>query len=313
MAVGLIAVLKNISVLMDDAATMSKVALKDTVAILGDDLAVNAEKASKFSASREIPVLYAITKGSLLNKVFILPIIFLLSAKASWLIDPILILGAGFLSWEGIHGIYSLFFSDYKEREDISNFSETELLKIEKDKINSAILTDRILSIEIIVIALNSVIKEPMLNQFLIVTFVALVATVGVYGMVALIIRLDDMGHWVIRRSIRTKNKTTVKYKVEGNENLIQKESQVFVNIQLMAFGNFLISLMQPIIKSLAYIGTLAMFVVAGEIFIHKIPILHHFFNSFNAWIIFSGAIALSIIVGFILSLLEKVYKHFKK
>eukprot|EP01093_Parvamoeba_rugata_P019446 TRINITY_DN875_c0_g1_i1.p2 TRINITY_DN875_c0_g1~~TRINITY_DN875_c0_g1_i1.p2 ORF type:complete len:224 (+),score=48.87 TRINITY_DN875_c0_g1_i1:888-1559(+) len=203
MASGFFALLDDIATLMDDVAAMTKITTKKTAGILGDDLAVNAEKASGFVSSREIPVLWAITKGSFLNKLIILPLAFLLSAFLPWSVIVILVLGGLYLSYEGAEKIYEFFVPHPKEvtKEFKGNFTEQELLDLEKTKIKSAIVTDFILSVEIVIIALGSVVGEPITTQIIVVSIVALIATVGVYGIVALIVRMDDFGLQLINKS----------------------------------------------------------------------------------------------------------------
>ena len=196
MASGFFALLDDIASLMDDVASMSKVAGKKTAGILGDDLAVNAEKASGFVSSREIPVLWAITKGSLLNKLIILPVAFLLSAYLPWAITAILILGGLYLAFEGAEKVWHYLFHRGEKVEvpgSGKQLSKQEILDLEKRKIRSAIVTDFILSVEIIIIAMSTVLTQPLEVQIGVVSIIALVATVGVYGIVALIVRMDDL------------------------------------------------------------------------------------------------------------------------
>src|SRR3970040_2569530 len=182
MASGVFALLDDISAIMDDVAVMSKFAAKKTAGILGDDLAVNAEKASGFISSRELPVLWAITKGSFLNKVIILPIAFLLSAFLPVAVIIILILGGLYLAYEGAAKIYEYFFPHEHAKHEISlePMTEEQILAFEKEKIKSAIVTDFILSVEIVIIALGTVIGKPIVSQILVVSIIALIATVGV-------------------------------------------------------------------------------------------------------------------------------------
>tara|TARA_R110002074_G_scaffold107499_7_gene232300 strand:- start:23225 stop:24052 length:828 start_codon:yes stop_codon:yes gene_type:complete len=242
---------------MDDVVTMSKITTKKTAGILGDDLAVNAEKASGFVSSRELPVLWAITKGSFLNKLIILPIAFLLSAFLPWAVTVILLLGAVYLAFEGAEKIYEYFVPHTHETPILKteNLSKAAILELEKKKIKSAIITDFILSIEIVIIALGTVINEPLLTQILVVTVVAIIATVGVYGIVALIVRMDDLGLRLVQLS-------------NGNKNLLQ-----FI-------GKLLVNALPFIIKSLSVIGTIALLLVAGGIFTHNIEYLHHFLET---------------------------------
>ena len=250
MAAGLLALFDDIALLMDDVATMSKVATKKTAGILGDDLAVNAEKASGFASSRELPVLWAITKGSFLNKVIILPLAFLLSAFAPWAIVPILMVGGVYLAYEGTEKIYEYFFhkNNHRKVESLEDQkSEAEILAEEKEKIKSAIITDFILSIEIIIIALSAVADQAMTVQIGAVTFVALLATVGVYGLVAMLVRMDDFGYKLIA--------------MNGGESKT---------------GEFFVLALPKVIKALTVIGTIAMLLVAGGIFVHNAEAIHH-------------------------------------
>jgi predicted DNA repair protein MutK len=254
-ASGFFALFDDISVLMDDMATMSKVATKKTVGILGDDLAVTAEQASGYASSRELPVLWAIMKGSFVNKLIILPVAFLLSAFAPWAIAPILMLGGLYLAYEGMEKIWEYVFhkdahAQKHEKLIDHTFTRAEILARENEKINSAIRTDFILSIEIVIIALGTVSGEPLPVQIAVVSLVAVLATIGVYGVVALLVRMDDFG-----------------YKLA----VIGKEKNKF----LEKIGNLLIKALPKVIKSLAVIGTIAMLLVAGGIFMHNIHALH--------------------------------------
>ena len=252
MASGFFALLDDIATLMDDVAAMSKVAGKKTAGLLGDDLAVNAEKASGFLSKREIPVLWAITKGSFLNKLIILPIAFLLSAFVPVAIKVILIIGGIYLSYEGAHKIYE-WIVPHKKKEDVhdkQDLSKEEMLKHEQEKIKSAILVDFILSVEIIIIALSAVEQEELVNQIVVVSIIAIVATVGVYGIVALIVRMDEFGLKLI--------------------NLNEQEDSFSDKI-----GKFLVNALPWVIKSLSVIGTIALILVSGGIFVHNIHFIH--------------------------------------
>lgn len=298
MASGMFAILKNISMLMDDTVTMSKVAIKDTVGVLGDDLAVNAEKASKFSPSRELPVLLKIIKGSLFNKLLLVPILIFISYIFPYLIAPILILGATFLSYEGVEGLREILGKKHEENRDEGD---------EDEKVKSAINTDKILSIEIIVIAWNAVTGKPIVEQFIIVSLVALLATVGVYGIVGLIVRFDDMGLWLIKHSVQEETKIVLKHKIEPKEKMYIKKTITHVNMQKMYLGSLMIRSMNLTIKSLTYIGVVAMFVVAGEILIHKINFLYTHINV-DTFFSFIPAITLSIIIGYIAIVLINIF-----
>ena len=251
MASGFFALFDDIAALMDDVATMGKVATKKTAGILGDDLAVNAEKASGFLSSRELPVLWAITKGSFVNKLILLPIAFLMTAYAPWMIVPVLLVGGVYLAYEGAEKIYEYFVPHEKEKENHTEPMDREaILAQEKAKIKSAIVTDFILSIEIVIIALGSVIGHPLPVQIAVVTVVAFLATIGVYGIVAMIVRMDDFGMKLVEMD-------------HGKNSFLKKT------------GTFLIRALPKVIKSLGVIGTLAMLLVAGGIFMHNIHYLH--------------------------------------
>ena len=253
MASGIFALLDDIGSLMDDVATMSKVAGKKTAGILGDDLAVNAEKASGFVSSRELPVLWAITKGSLLNKAIILPVAFLLSTFLPQAITVILIIGGLYLAYEGAENIYEFFVphAPKAKAEDKKGLTKEEILEKEKQKVKSAIVTDFILSVEIIIIALGSVPGEALEIQIPVVTIIALIATVGVYGIVALIVRMDDLG-------IRLIN--------------LNEEDDSFSD----KVGKLLVSALPKVVKSLSVIGTIALMLVSGGLFVHNLHFVHH-------------------------------------
>lgn len=254
MASGFFAILDDIAALMDDVAMTSKLATKKTAGILGDDLAVNAEKATGFLASREIPVLWAITKGSFINKLIILPVVFVLN----WLYPPAikvaLIIGGVYLAYEGVEKIIEYFFHRAKKGEEViaeSQLAETDE-NSEKAKVSSAIKTDFILSLEIVIIALGTAMEKehPLITQILSVTFVAIIATVGVYGIVALIVRMDDAGFYLMRKS----------------------DNKGFMS----SFGETLIKALPLVIKGLAVLGTIALILVSGGIFLHNIEYIHH-------------------------------------
>lgn len=256
MASGFFAILDDIAALMDDIAVTSKVATKQTAGILGDDLAVNAEKATGFLSSREIPVLLQIMKGSFINKLIIVPIAFLLQWMYPPAIKIILVIGGLYLAFEGVEKIIEYFFHKKEEsgKEVIQEIEApgTSGEAEEKSKVKSAIMTDFILSIEIVIIALGTVLKEPLMVQIITVSIVSIIATVGVYGIVALIVRMDDAGFKMIRKS--------------GQKG--------FMN----TLGEFLVKALPWVIKALGVIGTVALILVAGGIFDHNIDYLHHLF-----------------------------------
>lgn len=285
MASGFFALLDDIALLMDDVAAMTKITTKKTAGILGDDLAVNAEKASGFVSSREIPVLWAITKGSFLNKLIILPLAFLMSAFLPWAVIIVLVLGGLYLAYEGAEKIFEFFVPHPKEvKVDLDKeLTKKEVLDLEKVKIKSAIVTDFILSVEIVIIALGSVAKEPLTTQIIVVSIVALIATVGVYGIVALIVRMDDMGIKLISKS-------------NGDKGI------------LFALGTFLVWALPKLIKSLSIIGTLALILVAGGIFVHNIEFLHHFLEQIPSIL---RDFVVGLIAGAICVILVKTFKNF--
>ena len=288
MASGFFAVLDDISVLMDDVATMSKVATKKTAGILGDDLAVNAEKATGFLASREIPVLWAITKGSFLTKLIILPIAFLLSAYLPVAITVILILGGVYLAYEGVEKVYEYLFhrKDEEQYEDPIDIPEEALPELEKKKIKQAIITDFILSVEIVIIALSTVVNEPLTIRIATVSVVALLATVGVYGVVALIVRMDDYGYRLIRLNDR-------------DDSFSDKVGGVLVNA------------LPKIIRALSVVGTLALLLVSGGIFTHNIEFFHHLFPGLPTLLKdFIFGLVIGFIALFLLKLVKKLFKR---
>jgi predicted DNA repair protein MutK len=253
MASGLFALLDDIAALMDDVAVMSKVAAKKTAGILGDDLAVNAEKASGFVSDRELPVLWAITKGSALNKLIILPVAFLLSAFAPAAITVILVVGGLYLAYEGAEKIHAYIFPHAAEKEELLDLdiTEAEVLALEKKKIKSAITTDFILSVEIVIIAMSTVVDKPLLNQIAVVSIIALIATIGVYGIVALVVRMDEFGYKLIA--------------------LNEQEDSISDKI-----GWMLVNALPHFVRGIGFIGTLALLLVSGGIFAHNVPFFHH-------------------------------------
>lgn len=284
---GFFAVFDDIATLLDDAASMTKVATKKTAGILGDDLAVNAQKASNFAASREIPVLWAITKGSFINKLIILPLAFLLSYFASWAIIPILMLGGAYLAYEGAEKIleWILPHKAAHHEEFEKQLSEEEILKIEKEKIKSAIKTDFILSIEIVIMALGIVIDETFATQLIAVSIVAFLATIGVYGIVTLIVRMDDIGFHLI---------ATAK-----ERNKLRK-----------SIGLILVTSLPKVIKALTVLGTLAMLLVAGGIYMHNLHQVHDFLHFMPSII---AELLIGLVLGSVVITIEKVFSQLKK
>ena len=291
MASGFFVLLDDIGILMDDVLVMSKISAKKTAGILADDLAVNAEKASGFSSSRELPVLWAITKGSFLNKLIILPFVFLLSAFLPSAILVVLVAGGVYLAFEGVEKIVDYFFSHHAA---IVN-PKTELLTksasvaLESKKVKSAILTDFILSVEIIIIALGTVVNESIGMKLAVVTIISMVATVGVYGVVGLIVRMDDLGYKLVKAS-------------KG-----QKNSLHFI-------GMGLVNALPFVIKSLSVVGTVALLLVSGGIFVHNVSFFHHFLEGIPSMLrdlIIGGCVG--ILAVMVVKLIKKFYDTFLK
>jgi len=281
---GLFAILDDVAATLDDVAVMSKVAAKKTAGILGDDLAVNANLSARFASDREIPVLWAIAKGSLVNKLIILPLAFILSAFAPWLIGPILIFGALYLSYEGaekVEAYVHALLSKHTPKKEPHPLVEDES---EQLKIKQAITTDFILSIEIVMLALGTVALEPLMTRIIVTSFIAILATVGVYGLVALLVRMDDFGaHLVLKADLRKSS-------------------------SLKTVGQWLIAALPKIIKALTVIGVLAMLLVAGGIFTHNLAFLHEM-ALLNTLL---GELFLGLIAGFIVIGLFKMLAYFK-
>ncbi|CDT99314.1 conserved hypothetical protein [Vibrio coralliirubri] len=248
----LLTLLDDIATVLDDVALMSKVAAKKTAGVLGDDLALNAQQVSGVSAEREIPVVWAVAKGSFKNKLILVPAALLISAFIPWLIMPLLLIGGLFLCFEGAEKILEKLFphahQDDEKGEDTSTGESIE--EYEKRKVAGAIRTDFILSAEIIVIALGTVTGTSILTQVLVVSLIAVVMTIGVYGLVAGIVKLDDLGFYLQR----TSNGSAIKTQL----------------------GNGLVAFAPKLMKTLAVVGTAAMFLVGGGIVVHNVPAIHH-------------------------------------
>jgi predicted DNA repair protein MutK len=251
---GFFAILDDIAALMDDVAVATKVATRKTAAILGDDLAVNAEKATGFLSSREIPVLWAITKGSFINKIIIVPLALLLNVFFPEAIKIILVLGGFYLAYEGAEKIIEyLFHRKDKVHSVLAQDTVQDEMVVEKAKVKSAITTDFILSIEIVILALYAAkeLTQDLVTQIVTVSAVAIIATVGVYGLVALIVRMDDYGYRLIKKS---------------------NGAGFFASL-----GQGLVKSLPVVIKILSVVGTIALLMVSGGIFVHNIDYFHHF------------------------------------
>lgn len=281
---GFFALFDDVATLMDDVAAMSKYATKKTAGILADDLAVNADKASGFMASRELPVLWQITKGSFLNKLIILPVAFLLSAFLPAAIVPILLVGGTYLAYEGAEKIYEYLFHRHKPKAEtkLTEMTEAEAMAHEKKKVKSAITVDFILSVEIIMITLGTVADQPIEVQIGVVTIVSIIATIGVYGLVALLVRMDDFGYKLIDLN-------------EETDSLSDK------------IGIAMVRSLPKIVRGLAVLGTVAMILVAGGIFVHNLGFVHDFVHSLPAIV---GELLVGLVVGIIALLVVKGFSR---
>ena len=290
MASGFFAILDDIAALMDDVAINAKLATKKTAGILGDDLAVNAEKSTGFVSSREIPVLWAITKGSFINKLIIVPVTLLLNIFLPAAITVILILGGFYLAFEGVEKIAEYFFHKNQPARQAEVGVIKQDAELEKVKIKSAVTTDFILSVEIVIIALSTVLNKNLSVQILTLSVVSIMATVGVYGIVALVVRMDDFGFKLIEKS----NKKGI----------------------LNELGQLLVKALPVVIRIFSVVGTIALLLVSGGIFAHNIEYLQHILPKWPAIIkefifgVLGGlfALVLMAIVKNILSIFKKTY-----
>ncbi len=263
-AANLLALIDDIATLLDDISAMSKVAAQKTAGVLGDDLALNANQVQGVRAERELPVVWAVAKGSLLNKVFLVPAALLISAFIPVLITVMLVIGGLYLCFEGAEKVLHRLFhkEDEAEREArIEKLSQEniDLVALEKDKIKGAIRTDFILSAEIIVIALGSVQQADFVTQVGVLCALSVGITAGVYGLVAGIVKMDDVGLYLLRKSLT------------GGYNGFQRVT-----------GRALLVAAPLLMKTLAFVGTIAMFLVGGGILTHNIPFMHHLAESIN-------------------------------
>ena len=252
MASSLLLLLDDIAAALDDIAVMSKMAAKKTAGVLGDDLALNAQQVTGVRAERELPIVWGVAKGSFINKLILVPLALLISVIAPWLINPLLMLGGLFLCYEGVEKvIHSLHQSSIQiDESDHANMPKTEddLRQFEKNKVKGAIRTDFILSAEIIVITLGTVASATLFTKVTVLSLIAIVMTIGVYGLVAIIVKIDDLGLYLSQRKVKL---------------------QQWVGRSLLAFA-------PKLMKALSIVGTLAMFLVGGGIISHVIPLIHH-------------------------------------
>lgn len=254
-ASSLLALIDDIATVLDDVAILSKVAAKKTAGVLGDDLALNAQQVAGVSADRELPVVFAVARGSMINKAILVPAALAISAFASWLIVPLLMLGGAFLCFEGFeklaHKLLHSRAEDEAQHRAVTQAlmdPQSDLVAFERDKIKGAVRTDFILSAEIIVIALGTISQAPLRTQVMVLVAVAVAMTIGVYGFVAAIVKIDDLGLWLSRQA----------------------------GIPAQAFGRTLLATAPWLMKALSVLGTVAMFLVGGGILVHGIRPLHH-------------------------------------
>ena len=298
----LLVLIDDIAAVLDDVALMTKMAAKKTAGVLGDDLALNAQQVSGVRAEREIPVVWAVAKGSFVNKLILVPAALLISAFAPWAVTPLLMLGGAYLCFEGFEKLAHKFL--HSKDEDQAEHAQlveavadpaTDLVAFEKDKIKGAIRTDFILSAEIIAITLGTVADAPLTQQVIVLSGIAIVMTVGVYGLVAGIVKLDDLGLW-----------------------LTQKPGQIARSI-----GAAILRAAPYMMKSLSVIGTAAMFLVGGGILTHGVPVVHHWIETVSqsaggvAWLVpvllngVAGVIAGAVVLA-VVSMVSKLWKTAK-
>ncbi|MGJ7065034.1 DUF808 domain-containing protein [Morganella morganii] len=249
----LLALLDDIATVLDDVSVMTKMAAKKTSGVLGDDLALNAQQVAGVRAEREIPVVWAVAKGSFLNKLILVPLALLINAFAPWAVTPLLMVGGAFLCFEGAEKLAHKFLhktdgesGETAPAEDLQ--TPEELAAFEKRKVRGAIRTDFVLSAEIIAITLGIVATSPFINQLVVLSLIAVVMTIGVYGLVAGIVKLDDLGFY------------------------LQKKSAAL----LKKLGDGLIHATPYLMKTLSVVGTAAMFMVGGGILTHGIPLIYN-------------------------------------
>ena len=262
MASSLIALIDDIATILDDVAILTKVAAKKTAGVLGDDLALNAQQVSGVKADREIPVVWAVAKGSFINKAILVPAALAISAFIPWAVTPLLMVGGAFLCFEGFEKLAHKFMhsrdEDEAHREELAQALSNpavDLVVVEKDKIKGAIRTDFILSAEIIAITLGTVAGQGFSTQVTVLCGIAIIMTVGVYGLVAGIVKLDDLGLYLTQRA----------------------------DAASQALGRAILVAAPWLMKALSVAGTAAMFLVGGGILTHGISALHHWIEALSA------------------------------
>ena len=279
----LLTLLDDIATLLDDISVMGKLAAKKTAGVLGDDLSLNAQQVTGVRANRELPVVWGVAKGSFVNKVILVPLALLISAFIPWAITPLLMLGGAFLCYEGVEKVlHSLQARKHKEdpqvrQQRLEALAEQDPLAFERDKVKGAIRTDFILSAEIVAITLGIVADAPLLNQILILSGIAILVTVGVYGLVGVIVKLDDMGYWLVEKR----------------------------NALAQGVGKGLLVVAPWLMKTLSVVGTLAMFLVGGGIVVHGVAPVHHAIETFAAqqasWLAMLVPVFANLVLGFVI------------
>jgi predicted DNA repair protein MutK len=284
-ASSLLALLDDIATVLDDVAVMTKVATKKTAGVLGDDLALNAQQVAGVNPDRELPVVWAVAKGSALNKAILVPAALLLSYFAPWAVIPLMMIGGAFLCFEGVEKLVHKFFH---KKEDAQHHAElvealsdpaVDMVKFEKDKIKGAIRTDFILSAEIIVISLGAAASEPFAVQVGALIGISIIMTIGVYGLVAGIVKLDDGGLYLSRWP---------------GENAFARFKR--------AFGRGILRAAPWLMKFLSFAGTAAMFLVGGGILTHNIEAVHHAIQAISpaGWLGTAVAMLADLVVGIV-------------
>jgi hypothetical protein len=270
----LLTLIDDIATILDDVSVMTKVAAKKAAGVLGDDLALNAQQVNGVNADRELPVIWAVAKGSMLNKVILVPLALAISALAPWAVIPLLMLGGLFLCFEGVEKLYHKLFLHEEPKhlnpQQSSNANEIVTTETEQQKIKGAVRTDFVLSAEIIVITLGTVATATFSNQVLVLVGIAVIMTVGVYGLVAAIVKLDDGGLY-----------------------LAQAQGQSLPSALKRKLGFGILKFAPYMMKTLSVVGTAAMFLVGGAILTHGIPVVHHLIeqsastlsNGFMQWL----------------------------
>ncbi|OOF38419.1 hypothetical protein BKK49_01905 [Rodentibacter rarus] len=277
----LFTLIDDIASILDDVALMTKMAAKKTVGVVGDDLALNANQVTGASAERELPIVWAVMKGSFANKLILIPLALVLSAFLPWLIVPLLMLGGAYLCFEGVEKLLHKFLPEGELEENVE-FNE-------QAKVKGAIRTDFILSAEIIIIALGELTQADLITRIITLSIIGVGITILVYGLVALIVKTDDFGLFLMKKGRVAKN-----------------------------IGQAILMIMPKFMRALSVIGTIAMFLVGGGIFVHYVDFIHHFLEQYQlteGWISNLAALVVGIVIGaiicaIVLPVMKLVAKH---